>query len=157
MKWSRACSTARSTRSFAHSSRNRARFSENPVVSMTVMIRRKMAMSRALRRRSSTISRCSLADIVKHIDRDDVRVVFSQPAVTAKFLNMATFPKEEPCGLHFTLSGPRAVQCSAIWDAIRHTILFYDCTGERFHRIDLSKPSQLHFELASGRREAICG
>ena len=55
----------------------------------------------------------------------------------------------KPCGLHFTLNGPRSVRLSAIWDAIRHTVLFYDCTGERFHRTDLPKPSQLHFELAS--------
>ena len=53
----------------------------------------------------------------------------------------------KPCGLHFTLYGPRSVQLSAIWDAIRHTVLFYDCTGERFRRTDLSKPSNLHFEL----------
>lgn len=54
-----------------------------------------------------------------------------------------------PCGLHFTLRGPRSVQLSAIWDAIRHTVLFYDCTGERIQRTDLPKPSQLHYELAS--------
>ena len=53
-----------------------------------------------------------------------------------------------PCGLHFTLDGPRSVRFSAAWDAIRHTILFYDCTGERFQRTDLTKPSQLHFDLA---------
>jgi len=54
----------------------------------------------------------------------------------------------KPCGLQFSLSGPRSVRFSAIWDAIRHTILFYDCTGERFQRVDLPKPSSLHFELA---------
>jgi hypothetical protein len=53
-----------------------------------------------------------------------------------------------PCGLHFTLSGPRSVRFSAIWDAIRRTILFYDCTGERFQRTDLSPSSHLHSELA---------
>lgn len=58
-----------------------------------------------------------------------------------------------PCGLHFTLRGPRSVQPTAIWDAIRHTVLFYDCTGERSHRIDLARPSQLHFELANCIRE----
>lgn len=42
------------------------------------------------------------------------------------------------CGLHFTLRGPRAVQFSAIWDATRHTMLFYDDNGERFHRCELS-------------------
>jgi hypothetical protein len=61
-----------------------------------------------------------------------------------------------PCGLHFRLSGPRCVQFSAIWDAIRHTILFYDCTGERFCRTDLTKPSQLHFELADIYRDTAC-
>lgn len=54
----------------------------------------------------------------------------------------------QPCGLHFTLDGPRSVRFSAVWDAIRHTILFYDCTGERFQRTQLSKQSSLHFELA---------
>lgn len=54
----------------------------------------------------------------------------------------------QPCGLHFTLDGPRSVRFSAIWDAIRHTVLFYDCTGERFQRIDLPRSSSLHFELA---------
>ena len=45
-----------------------------------------------------------------------------------------------PCGLHFFVGGPRCVQFSAIWDAIRHTILFYDCTGERVYRADLPRP-----------------
>ena len=54
----------------------------------------------------------------------------------------------EPCGLHFTLSGPRAVQFSAIWDAARDTILFYDCNGDRFHRSDLTASAGLREELA---------
>ncbi len=54
----------------------------------------------------------------------------------------------QPCGLHFTLSGPRAVQYSAIWDAVRQTILFYDCNGERFHRCDLTVTAGLREELA---------
>lgn len=53
-----------------------------------------------------------------------------------------------PCGLHFTLRGPRAVQYSAIWDAACNTILFYGCRGERFQRIDLSECWQLPDELA---------
>jgi hypothetical protein len=55
---------------------------------------------------------------------------------------------EKPCGLHFTLSGPRAVQFSAIWDAARRTMLFYDCNGERFHRNDLTISAGLEEELA---------
>ena len=53
-----------------------------------------------------------------------------------------------PCGLHFTLRGPRAVQYSAIWDAACNTILFYGCRGERFQRIDLEECLQLQDELA---------
>lgn len=59
------------------------------------------------------------------------------------------------CGLHFTLSGPRSVRYSAIWDAVRSTILFYDCTGERFHRADLADGTRLLRELTlfAGRSE----
>jgi hypothetical protein len=63
----------------------------------------------------------------------------------------------KPCGLHFTMSGPRCVQFSAIWDAIRHSILFYDCTGERFQRTDLPKTSKLQVELSSMIRAETCG
>lgn len=54
----------------------------------------------------------------------------------------------QPCGLHFTLSGPRAVRYSAIWDVARHTILFYDCNGERFCRCDFAVTGGLREELA---------
>lgn len=53
-----------------------------------------------------------------------------------------------PCGLHFSLRGPRAVQYSAIWDAARNTILFYDCKGDRFQRIELAECGPLQDELA---------
>ncbi len=54
----------------------------------------------------------------------------------------------QPCGLHFTLHGPRAVRYSAIWDATRYTILFYDCTGERFQRCVLTASAELREEIA---------
>lgn len=87
---------------------------------------------------------------------DDLRDFVERTVCEQKQLMIGAFQFDErilerhgkPCGLHFTLYGPRSVQLSAIWDAIRHTVLFYDCTGERFHRTDLSKPSNLHFELA---------
>ena len=87
---------------------------------------------------------------------DDLRGFVQQVICERERLMLGAFQFDEqvlqrhgkPCGLHFTLNGPRSVQLSAIWDAIRHTVLFYDCTGERFHRIELPKPSQLHFELA---------
>ena len=63
----------------------------------------------------------------------------------------------EPCGLHFTLNGLRAVQFSAIWDATRHTVLFYDCSGERFHRSELTVAAELQAELAGLAQMALAG
>jgi hypothetical protein len=89
---------------------------------------------------------------VQHVICDREHLV----AGAFEFIEQVLERHGHPCGLHFTLNGPRCVQCSAIWDAIRHTILFYDCTGERFHRTDLKKPSQLHFELANCYRDTAC-
>jgi len=55
--------------------------------------------------------------------------------------------KGKPCGLQFTLYGPRAVQFSAIWVAAHRTILFYDCNGGRFHRSDLDANAGIKEEL----------
>ena len=54
----------------------------------------------------------------------------------------------KPCGLHFTLAGPRLVQFSAIWDASRNTVLFYDCHGERLHQSKLAVSAGIWEELA---------
>jgi hypothetical protein len=59
------------------------------------------------------------------------------------------------CGLHFTLSGPRAVQYAAICDLARHTILFYDCNGERLRRSDLSFSAGLREELTGLARMGV--
>lgn len=66
-----------------------------------------------------------------------------------RFSEQTLMRNGKPCGLHFTLFGPRSVRPTAIWDAIRHTVLFYDCSGQRFHRTQLPKPSPLRFELAT--------
>jgi hypothetical protein len=55
----------------------------------------------------------------------------------------------KPCGLYFTVCGPRTVQFSAIWDADRSTILFYGCNGDRFQPTDLTVSARLQEELAS--------
>jgi hypothetical protein len=54
----------------------------------------------------------------------------------------------KPSGLCFTLCGPRSVKFSAIWDAARRTILFYDCKGERFHQSELFLSGELRDEFA---------
>lgn len=55
----------------------------------------------------------------------------------------------QPCGIHYTLDGPRSVQYSAIWDLSRQTILFYDSAGERFHRCQLIVTDRLRKELSA--------
>lgn len=55
----------------------------------------------------------------------------------------------KPCGIYFTVCGPRTVQFSAIWDADRSTIFFYGCDGDRFHPSDVTISERLHEELAS--------
>ena len=43
-----------------------------------------------------------------------------------------------PCGICFSLHGPRSVKLLAIWETTRNTIMFYGSSGERVHRVQLS-------------------
>ena len=47
----------------------------------------------------------------------------------------------QPCGIQFCLAGPRAVRLTAFWEAEKRTVLFYDSTGERFSRTELTGSS----------------
>ncbi len=42
-----------------------------------------------------------------------------------------------PCGIFFCLHGPRAVKLTAIWETDTNTILFYNSSGERYHKTQL--------------------
>jgi hypothetical protein len=42
-----------------------------------------------------------------------------------------------PCGVHFSLHGPRSLYLAAIWETDSNTILFYGSRGERFHKTKL--------------------
>ena len=48
-----------------------------------------------------------------------------------------------PCGMFFCVHGPRAVVFTAIWETDRNTVIFYDSTGERFHRTQLMAAPRL--------------
>lgn len=50
---------------------------------------------------------------------------------------------QRPCGIFFSLLGPRGLQLSAIWETDRNTLLFYGSSGERFHKIQLVEAPQL--------------
>ena len=76
---------------------------------------------------------------------DDLRAFVQETICEQKHLLLGAFQFHEkilvrhgrPCSMHFFLSGPRAVQFSAIWDVARKTLFFYDCNGERFHMVHL--------------------
>lgn len=42
-----------------------------------------------------------------------------------------------PCGIFFCLHGPRSVKLTAIWETDRHTVLFYNSSGERVGKTQL--------------------
>jgi hypothetical protein len=48
-----------------------------------------------------------------------------------------------PCGIFFCVHGPRSVKTTAVWETEQNTILFYDSTGERFHRTRLAAAPEL--------------
>jgi hypothetical protein len=50
---------------------------------------------------------------------------------------------ERPCGIFFSLFGPRGVHLSAIWETDRNTLLFYGTSGERFYKIQLVEAPRL--------------
>ncbi len=48
-----------------------------------------------------------------------------------------------PCGIYFSLDGPRSVKFTAIWETERDTILFYNSGGERYLRTRLGQSPSL--------------
>jgi hypothetical protein len=54
----------------------------------------------------------------------------------------------QPCGIHFCLHGPRSVKFTAIWETDRNQILFYNATGQRSLRTQLSEPLRLERRAA---------
>jgi len=87
---------------------------------------------------------------------DDLRQFVRETICTQRELLLAACQFKEsmlvrsgrPWGLHFSVGGPRAVKYTAIWDVTRGSILFYECNGGRFLRIDLTACTELEDELA---------
>ena len=50
-----------------------------------------------------------------------------------------------PCGLQFTIRGPRSIRLSAVWASDPNMVYFYDARGERFLKVQLKN----RFELPS--------
>ena len=62
-----------------------------------------------------------------------------------EYLEPGVFPMTEriltragaPCGIYFSLHGPRSVRLNAIWENENNTVLLYGSTGERFGKMQL--------------------
>ena len=84
-------------------------------------------------------------------DINDLRHFVSQTLCDADHLEPDCFPMTErmllrgdaPCGVLFSLYGPRSVVLSAIWETDRNTLLFYNSRGERFCKIQLAATPRL--------------
>jgi hypothetical protein len=48
-----------------------------------------------------------------------------------------TWRSGQPCGVFFSVEGPRLVRLYALWVSDEDRILFYDASGERFHETRL--------------------
>jgi hypothetical protein len=46
----------------------------------------------------------------------------------------------KPCGLQFSIFGPRQVRLSAVWASDRNVLYFYDARGVRYMKVPLRHP-----------------
>lgn len=44
-----------------------------------------------------------------------------------------------PCGIQYTIHGPRQVRLSAVWASDRNLLYFYDTSGVRYLKVPLRK------------------
>lgn len=49
----------------------------------------------------------------------------------------------KPCGMMFSLHGPRRVQYTAVWETTTNAILCYGSTGQRYRKIQLIEAPDL--------------
>ena len=49
-----------------------------------------------------------------------------------------------PCGIQYTIHGPRQVRLSAVWAADRNLLYFYDTSGVRYLKVPLRNRFAMH-------------
>ena len=82
---------------------------------------------------------------------DALRTYVNETLCACEQLEPDAFPMTErilvrggkPCGIYFCVHGPRSVKITAIWETDSNTILFYNCSGERFHKVKLIQSPSL--------------
>lgn len=109
-------------------------------------------------RKQSTVIRAQRGDPNPHVGTSKLHSQFGGTAITGlrdvvqlRPITAWHFTMTErilvrgnlPCGIHFCLHGPRSVKYTSIWETDRNTLLFYNPTGERFHRTQLTEAPQL--------------
>jgi hypothetical protein len=45
----------------------------------------------------------------------------------------------KPCGLQFSVFGPRQVRLSAVWASDRNVLYFYDARGARYQKVQMKQ------------------
>ena len=87
---------------------------------------------------------------------DDLRAFVHETLCRHENLLRDQFPLREmrlrrggrDCGRHFAVQGLRSVHLSAVWDADRNTVYFYNARGERFQKISLTHRPAVETEAA---------
>jgi hypothetical protein len=54
-----------------------------------------------------------------------------------------------PCGLQFSIKGPRSIRLSAVWASDPNMVYFYDARGERFLKVQLKNRFELPQAVAA--------
>jgi len=55
----------------------------------------------------------------------------------------ALMMRGRPCGMEFTVKGPRSIRLGAIWASDQNIVNFYDTQGERYLKVKLARPIAL--------------
>lgn len=75
--------------------------------------------------------------------RDHVRQVLCTKAdleLATPMLEATIFQRGQPCGIEYTLLGPRSVRLSAIWETVQKRLLFFDQELTRFQTAQVQGP-----------------
>lgn len=93
----------------------------------------------------ATLSTMSVNQEKIRPDQDRLRDLVHQTLCDIGQLESSQFPLTEraltqggnPCGVLFSVNGPRQVRLTAVWDAMKNTLFVYDSTGSRCDQLSV--------------------
>ena len=79
------------------------------------------------------------------LDNEHLRKVIDQTLCEIGELESSQFPLSErpltrggnPCGVLFSVSGPRQITLTAVWDTMKDRLFLYDSTGSRCDQLSV--------------------